>query len=209
MRTATRILLAAALAASAAGARAQDAAPTLQEDPRAAKFKDVERGFFVGFELGALGFTKTTAQDPNRYPYAADGGGASGGLLVGVNVGVDLGSHFALSAFFMGGNERASVNYGAFSVYALGLDGRFSFYSLRDRNGYERFYVYAHARSGVARSYPAGLFGDREVYFAIGPGIEYFTHLRHFSIGMAADLAYAAKAKAPGYAVYPTVRYTF
>ncbi len=33
-------------------ALAQDAAPQLQEDPRAAKFKDVERGFFIGFEAG-------------------------------------------------------------------------------------------------------------------------------------------------------------
>jgi len=209
MRTATRILLAAALAASAAGARAQDAAPTLQEDPRAAKFKDVERGIFVGFELGALGFMKTTAQDPNKYPYAQGGGGASGGLMVGANAGVDLGSRFALSAFFMGGSQQASVNYGAFSVYVLGLDGRFAFLSLRDRNGYERFYLYAHARAGFGRTYPAGLFGDRETYLAAGPGIEYFTHLRHFSIGLAADLAYAMKAKTGGYAIYPTVRYTF
>jgi hypothetical protein len=42
-----------------------------------------------------------------------------------------------------------------------------------------------------------------------GPGVEYYTRLRHFSIGLAADALYALKAKAAGYAVYPTIRYTF
>ncbi len=217
MRTFAKALAALALIAAVSAVRAQDSAPVLQEDPRAARFGDVERGFFVGFEAGWLSFSKTPVTDRALFPSTCpkdpslpcSGGGASSGLLVGVNTGVDLGSRLALSLFFLGGNERASVDYGAFSVYVAGADARVTLASLSDRNGIERMHVYVHGRGGYARTFPAGLFGDREKYFAGGPGIEYFTRLRHFSLGLAGDLAYAVTAKSYGFAVYPTVRYTF
>ena len=69
------------LAALAPGgpAHAQDAAPPPIEDPRAPKYKDVERGFFVGFEAGWLGLLKTPNQDPVKFPFATEGGGTRGG----------------------------------------------------------------------------------------------------------------------------------
>jgi hypothetical protein len=203
-----RILLAIALALPLAAA-AQESAPALQEDPRAARFDEVERGFFVGFEAGYLRLFDTPTADRAKFPYAGEGGGAAGGLLVGTHVGVDLGKWLAVSIFALGGNERASVDYGAFSVVAVGGDLRLSVWGSRDRNELERFFVYVHGRGGVARTYPEGLFGTDEILVAGGPGIEYFTRLRHFSIGLAADYTYAVKAKASGVSVYPTVRYTF
>jgi hypothetical protein len=197
------------LALAAPSARGQEAAPTLQEDPRAAKFRDVERGFFVGFDVGWLSFLKTPTADPLEHPYAGDDGGSSGGVLVGANLGVDIGSRVAVSLFAVGANERADVDYGAFSLYAGGLDLRYSFLAVKDRNGWERFFVYAHARGGYARTWPDGLFGDVETLVSGGVGIEYYTRLRHFSVGAALDGAYALKAGAPGWALYPTVRYTF
>jgi hypothetical protein len=203
-----RITLAIVLSLPLAAA-AQEAAPALQEDPRAAKYHDVERGFFVGFEAGYLGLTKTPTADPAKFPYAGTGGGRSNGLLVGVNVGVDLGNRLALALFGQGSNERAGVDYGAFSLYAVGLDARVALLGVRDRNDFERFYVYVHGRGGVARTYPEGLFGNSDFIVAGGPGLEYFTPLRHFSLGLAGDYVFATKAKAGGIAVYPTVRYTF
>ena len=205
----SRLAMVIASASLALAAHAQEAAPTLQEDPRAAKFKDVERGFFVGFDAGWLSFMKTPVADTVRHGYAGTDGGASSGILVGVNAGVDLFSRFAVSVFAVGANERASVNYGAFSLYAAGIDLRYSFWSMKDRNGWERFFAYAHARGGYARTWPTGLFGDVETLLSGGVGIEYFTRLRHFSVGIAADGAYAAKAGSLGWALYPTVRYTF
>ena len=187
----------------------QEAAPKLQEDPRAAKFKDVERGFFVGFEAGYLSLTDTPTADAEKFPLAGTSGGRASGLVVGALVGVDLGSRVSLAAFFQGGNARASVDYGAFSLFAAGLDLRVAVLGRKDRNDWERFYVYLHARGGLARTYPEGLFGTDEVIAAGGPGIEYYTKLRHFSIGMAADAVYATKAATAGFAIYPTVRYTF
>jgi hypothetical protein len=201
-------LLAAALLA-AGPARAQDAAPGAIEDPRAAKFADVERGLFIGFETGALALFKTPTVDPVKFPYAGTGGGTSRGMLVTLLLGVDLGTRTALSLYAQAAEQRASTNYGAFDLQAGGLDLRRALLGRADRNGWERFFVYAHVRGGVARSRPAGLFGDREVLLQGGLGAEYYTQLRHFTVGLQLDGVYALQAKAPGVAVTPTVRYTF
>jgi len=187
----------------------QDAAPRLEEDPRAAKFRDVERGFFVAFEAGYLGLLDTPTADVEKFPLAGESGGGAGGLLVGALAGVDLGSRVSVALFFQGGNARASVNYGAFSLFAGGLDLKVALLGRTDRNDWERLFVYVHARGGWAKTYPEGLFGTDDVVVSGGPGVEYFTRLRHFSVGIAADVVYATKAGAAGFAVYPTVRYTF
>jgi hypothetical protein len=204
-----RILAALAVAAPLL-ALGQEAAPQLQEDPRAARFRDVERGFFVGFEAGYMGFSDTPVAEPASFAFApAGGGGSASGMVVGVTAGIDLGKRLSLALFGQGGTQEADASYGAFSLFAGGLDVRVALFGVKDRNDWERFYVYLHGRGGYARSYPEGLFGTDDVLVQGGPGVEYFTHLRHFSIGLAADYVYATQAKASGFAVYPTVRYTF
>jgi hypothetical protein len=190
-------------------ALAQEAAPQLQEDPRAARFKDVERGFFVGFEAGYLGLLDTPTDDQEKFRLAGDSGGSAGGVLVGVILGVDLGKRISVGLYAQGGNERANANYGAFSLLSAGADAKVALVGWRDRNDWERVYLYVHGRGGYAKTYPEGLFGTSDVLVAGGPGVEYFTRLRHFSIALGADVVYATKAKAAGFAVYPTVRYTF
>ena len=208
MRThlALALALATLLPAAASG---QEAAPELQQDPRQARFRDVERGLFVGFEVGWLSLLDTPTQDPDAFPYAGDSGGAAGGVLVTASIGVDLGNRLSLSLFGVGTNQRASVDYGAFSLFGGGADVRFAFYGAKDPNDYERFFAFVHARGGYVRARPEGLFGDAEVLVAGGPGVEYYTRLRHFSVGLVADVVYALDAGAAGWAVYPTVRYTF
>jgi hypothetical protein len=202
-RTLALALLVPALAA------AQEAAPRLEDDPRAARFKDVERGLFIGFEVGYLGLLETPTADPERFPLAGADGGRAGGIVVGALAGVDLGRYLSVALFVQGGNARARQDYGAFSLYAGGLDLKVALFGSRDVNDWERLYVYVHGRGGYARTYPEGLFGTSDVLVAAGPGVEYYTRLRHFSVGLGADFVYATKAKAVGFAVYPTVRYTF
>jgi hypothetical protein len=187
----------------------QDAAPKLEEDPRAPKFKDVERGFFIGFEAGYMGLLKTPTADPEKFPLAGAGGGRAGGVLVGALAGVDVTKALAVAVYLQGGNARANPDYGAFSVYAAGLDLKLAVLGRKDVNDWERFYAYLHARGGYAKTYPQGLFGTNDTIVGGGPGIEYYTRLRHFSIALGADVLYATKAKAAGFAVYPTIRYTF
>ncbi len=190
-------------------ALAQDAAPQLQEDPRAAKFRDVERGFFIAFEAGYQGWLDTPTADPAKFPLAGASGGSAGGLEIAVLVGTDIGSRVSFALYAQGGNAKASPDYGAFGLYSGGADLRVALLGRSDRNDWERFYLYVHGRGGYARTYPSGLFGTNDVVVAGGPGIEYFTKLRHFSLGAAVDLVYATKAGALGYALYPTLRYTF
>ena len=204
----TRTLAALALLLPAL-ALGQESAPKLEEDPRAAKFKDVERGFFIGFEAGYVGLLETPTADPDKFPLAGSGGGSAGGILVGALAGVDIGRRLSIAAYLQGGNARASPNYGAFSVYAAGLDLKIAIIGRKDVNDWERFYVYLHGRGGYAKTYPEGLFGTNDTLVGGGPGVEYYTRLRHFSVGLGADVLYATKAKAAGFAVYPTVRYTF
>jgi hypothetical protein len=144
-----------------------------------------------------------------KYAYAGAGGGTATGFLVGTTVGYDLTDRFAVSLFALAGNASGGGSYGAFSVLATGGDLRFAPIVSRDGDGVPRLFGYLHGRVGYLSSYPQGLFGSSDVYLAGGPGIEYFTRLRHFSIGLSADVAYVAKAKALGIAVTPTMRYTF
>jgi hypothetical protein len=131
---------------------------------------------------------------------------------VGATVGYDLTPRLAIAAYALGGNSSASSSYGAFSVLSAGGDLRVALFGSRDANQEERLFVYLHGRGGYLLSYPRGLFGTsdgRDGYFAGGPGVEYFTRLRHFSVGVAADVAYLPRAKVAGLALTPTVRYTF
>jgi hypothetical protein len=198
-----------AIALLPAVARGQDAAPALQEDPRAAKFQDVERGWFVGLEAGYLGVLDAPVADPAHYPAAGTSGGFAGGMLVGMDAGVELGRHLAVSLFVLGSSATADPSYGSFSAFVGGADVRFGLLGLKDPNGYPRFVVYLHGRGGYAVSYPDGLFGTDDIFVAGGPGIEYYTRLRHFSVGLAVDYAYWLDSGASGFAIYPTVRYTF
>jgi hypothetical protein len=198
-----------AVLAAPGRAAAQDSAPPLQENPHSARFKDVERGFFVGFDAGYLRWLDTPTADTAKFPIAGKSGGAAGGLLVGLELGMDVTPHLAVALFAQGGNQRANVNYGAFTVLAGGADVRYAYHGRKDRNDWERLLFYVHARGGYAQTYPKGLFGTTDLLVQAGPGVEYFTKLRHFSVGAALDFVRATKAKANGVALYPTVRYTF
>ena len=203
------LVVAAAAAAAPGLALAQEAAPPMPEDPRAPRYRDVERGFFTGFEVGYLTLFKTPTADRAKFPFAGADGGRSSGFLAGVTMGYDVTPHVAVSAFALGGNSQANVSYGSFSTYALGGDLRLMMVIGRDSNQVDRVFFYVHGRGGLLMTRPEGLLGSSDVYLAGGPGLEYFTHLRHFSVGLAADVAYITKAKTAGLAVTPTVRYTF
>jgi hypothetical protein len=208
--TTIRLALVAALASAAVTAQAQDAAPAAAADPRAAKFNDVERGFFVGLEAGwPVVLTKTPTKDPVKFPAAPDGGGTATGLGIGLQLGYDVTSRVALSLFADGFFEKAGADYGAFDLMVAGADVRWAFYGLKDRNGWERFFVYAHARGGYVLTHPSGLFGTTDLMVGGGVGVEYFAQLRHFSWWAQVDGLYVVSAAAPGGALLTGVRYTF
>lgn len=206
-----RSLAAALLLAAAAPAPAQDAAPGPAEDPRAPRFADVERGLFIGFEVGwpVVLLDTPPAKDPLAFPSAADGGGTATGHLVGLQLGYDVTSRVAVSLFAEGIFEKASLDYGAFDLMVAGLDARVAFWAYRDANGWERLFTYAHARGGLSLAHPAGLFGDQDVLLGGGLGAEYFAQLRHFSWWVQVDGLYVLSAETAGVALLTGARYTF
>src|SRR5512136_430504 len=135
----------------------------LPDDPRAPKFREVERGFFAGLEVGYAGLFKTPVADTAKFPYAGTDGGYGGGLLIGLNAGYDVTPRFAVSLVGEFLTMTASPAYGAFSIMAVGADLRYAFVGTRDSNGVERFYVYAHARGAYSWMYPTGLFGTNDI----------------------------------------------
>jgi hypothetical protein len=207
---ANRLVLAAALALAAAATPAQDAAPGAVDDPRAPKFSDVERGLFVGLEAGwPVVLLETPTKDPVKFPQAEGGGGTATGLAAGLQLGYDVTSRLALSIFLDGYFMEADASYGAFDLMAAGLDVRYAFYAAKDRNGWERFFVYVHGRGGYVLTHPEGLFGDTDLLLGAGVGVEYFAQLRHFSWWAQVDGLYVLSAASPGAALLTGVRYTF
>jgi hypothetical protein len=206
----TRLAVLAALALAAAGAHAQEAAPSPVEDPRAPKFADVERGFFVGLQAGwPVVLLETPTKDPDKFPQAEGGGGTATGLAAGLQLGYDLTDRFALSIYVEGWFMEADASYGAFDVMSAGLDARWAFFASKDKNGWERFFVYLHGRGGYVLSHPSGLFGDTDLMLGGGVGVEYFAQLRHFSWWAQVDGVYVLDAASPGAALLTGVRYTF
>lgn len=203
-----RILLAFAMALPLA-AGAQEAAPLLPEDPRASRYQEVERGFFVGFEVGFLGVAKTLTQDRVKYPSAGAEGGFASGFVTGLNIGYDVTPQIAVSAFFLAGNATANASFGAFDLRVAGGDLRYAVPLIADDNGVKRFFAYLHARAGYLWSYPEDLFTKTDLMFGAGLGVEYFTRLRHFSVGLAGDGYYLKDTKVLVFTVAPTLRYTF
>jgi hypothetical protein len=201
--------VAAALAAPPARADGPTPAPALPEDPRAPKFAEVERGLFAGFEAGAVVLFRTPVADRARFPFAGSGGGRASGILVGAHVGLDVTPRLAVSVFALGADAQAGPSYGAFDVAAFGGDLRLALLGSKDANGVERLLLYVHGRGGWAATRPSGLLGTSDFLVAGGPGVEYFTRLRHFSVGLAADALYLTRAATAGLSFTPTVRYTF
>jgi hypothetical protein len=204
-----RTLTAAAILAGSIAARAQQAAPPLPEDPRAPRFAEVERGLHVGFESGPFMLFETPTDDRAKYPFAGPGGGRGTGLLVTTLLGYDLTPRLTASLFALGANASASASYGAFGLLATGADLRARVLSRRDRDGVERLHAFVHARGGYVVTRPTGLLGDTDLLVAGGPGVEYATRLRHFTVALAADFLWLGRAGAPGLSIAPSVRYTF
>ena len=213
-----KVLAVCALAALFPGwALAQEAAPQLEENPRAPRFNEVERGLFADAEVGFLGVTKTPVADQAAHSYACVGvapgascsGGFASGLALSVDLGYDFTRRFAGALFLLQAFESASQSYGSFQLTATGAELRWAFASSADANGVDRFFAYLRGRGAYVWTYPKGLFGTTDVLAGGGVGIDYYTRLRHFSVGLAVDGLYFFQAKVPAFDVLATLRYTF
>ena len=85
---------------------------------------------------------------------------------------------------------------------------RLSLAGISDANDVKRTWFYLRGGAGYAKFYPAALLSPDALLFA-GPGIEYFTRIRHFSIGFEVTGSYLLNSKTFGFALAPNLRYAF
>lgn len=225
LRIATPLAIALALCSQVAlaqEARATAAAAPVQ-DKAAETFNEVERGFFLGVTGGPSWVVNPPALAGGVRPF-------SSGQMAQLEIGTDIGNILSLSLFVQVTANRAGSDYlgnnparldpnpanrpapvsGDFSTLVPGLALRANLLGLTDAQGTRRTWIYARGGAGYALFYPSQLFkaGPEFLVFA-GPGLEYYTRLRHFSIGVEVTATVLATSGAFGFAVTPNLRYAF
>jgi hypothetical protein len=98
---------------------------------------------------------------------------------------------------------------GSFTALTLGAIAKVSPFGFKDANDVKRAYVYARLGGGYTLLGPSNFYKDGDISILGGVGIEYFTHLRHFSLGLTLDFFYGIQHMGPGLMLTPNLRYTF
>ena len=135
------------------------------------------------------------------------------GTRVGTRVGFDILNNIAIDAFVLGNFNQGLINIedardkqmtGDLSHLSVGAGARFAFITT------ERVFTFVRAGGGYAFWFPASLAGNiGSVHLDASLGVEYYTKLRHLSVGVEADFQALIAPMAIGVQVYPTLKYTF
>ncbi|HWV37832.1 MAG TPA: adventurous gliding motility protein CglE [Vulgatibacter sp.] len=191
------------------------AAAQARAEPAKVTYQEVERGVWVGSNLGAIYF----------FDLPGEGAAASWGSVVGVEAGVDLGKWVQLGVVAWGHSVGAPADYrgitddeldpkrsrGDFQSLLVGGSLRVAFLGFPDENSLDRTFVYARVAGGATLSRPVGIVDEQGTFAAAGLGVEYFTRLRHFSVGLELQgMGLVGDAgTALGVAMLPNLKYTF
>lgn len=189
---------------------AQTSAPT--RDKQAVVFDEVERGFFFSLQGGVSALFNPPALGDRPRPF-------SWGQMALVEVGYELFDRVAIAVFLMGVTNRASSVYtgysetqpasGDFSTFVPGATARISIFGLADSQDVHRTFFYVRGGAGYANFWPKALLPYGDLYVFAGPGVEYFTRLRHFSVALEVDGTMMLNTGTTGFAITPVLRYAF
>lgn len=191
------------------GAKAQTSS-ALKDKP-AVKYNEIERGAYFGVWAGPFYMLNPPAPESTPKPFSA-------GQLAQVSFGVDFGPHVALEVLLLATANRTNSEYlgnsgggasGDIVSLVPGAAAKVSLFGFDDGMDVKRLWVYVRAGGGYAMFFPKSLLPDNDILLFGGLGLEYFTRLRHFSVGLEASGQYFLSAGTIGFAVTPTVRYAF
>jgi hypothetical protein len=186
--------------------------PKPVEDKKAITYNEIERGFF--FEVRG-GFWSVV-----NPPRTATGTTYfSPGLAAQVDMGIDIGERVSPGLFLLAATNSMKSDYtglsaggtvsGDFSVLAPGAQVKVRIVGFNDSQDVKRTWVYARGGAAVVFYSPASLLPTLDVLISAGPGLEYFTSLRHFSIGIEANFNVMVLTQSVGFSVLPVVKYAF
>jgi hypothetical protein len=203
-------------------------APT--KDKEGVNFKEIERGLNVS--VGGGPYFMFTAPCPLKSCYANGANGApfSSGQTARVEIGFDIGSRPAgateeaplvtVSAFLIGTANRAGSDYigkqdprnpasGDYTALIPGANVRINLVGFPDGQEIRRTWIYVKGGGGYVFFQPSLLLPYNDVFLTGSAGIDYFTHLRHFTVGLELAASYMISSASFGFAVIPNLRYAF
>jgi len=194
-------------------AHAQNASPRKEAagDRAVESFNEIERGLYFAVQGGPFFIANPPSDGTNPRPF-------SPGQSAHVEVGVDIGERLSVGLFVLGAANRAGSEYigksggaasGDFSTLVPGATLRAHLVGFADSQGVQRTFIYARAGAGLAMFSPKLLLPDSDILVFAGPGVEYYTRLRHFSVGLEVTGNYLVSSGSIGFAVSPNLRYAF
>lgn len=176
-------------------------------DTKVVDIDEVERGLFVAVDYGVAYYLPGVG-DVNLNPTALEPA-----TRMGVRVGYDVLNNIAVDAFVLGTFQTGVINLddvrggkttGDIAQITPGLGVRFAFITT------ERVFAFARVGVGYALWFPEELTGSfGSIHTDASLGVEYYTKLRHVSVGVEADFQALLLPNAFGVHVYPTLKYTF
>lgn len=179
------------------------------EDKKGASYKEIERGLFFEARGGFNGIINPPGT----------GGTFSGGQGIGIDLGFDIGERISPSLFFLAFANRQGSQYrgfnttgaasGDFSAMVPGAAVKVHIVGFDDAQEVKRTWLYARAGAGVMFFSPQALLPNIDVLITAGPGVEYFTRLRHFVIGLEANFNFYALTQTIGFQGFLTFKYAF
>jgi len=196
------------------------------EDRKAITYNEIERGLFFGVSAGFWGTINPPAGAMSAQYF-------SPGQAALVEIGFDIGERVSPALFFLATSNRMGSDYtgtvrtcgaggardctsgespqavrsGDFGSIAPGVGARIRIAGFKDSQEVTRTWFYARVGGAFVVYQPAALISQPDVLLFAGPGLEYFTRLRHFSIGVDANFNFGALTQSVGFSVLPFVRY--
>lgn len=206
------------------------------EDKKGETFNEIERGFFFGVNAGFWATAMPPASVDSPRPFLT---GQSIQVEVGYDIGerVSPALFFLGAATNRAGREYRGFNpagksrdpqtkqlfdgagltgnvipetaSGDFGMLIPGATVKVRLVGFADDQGVKRGWLYVRGSGGVVFYSPSELIRSLDVLVQGGVGFEYFTRLRHFSIGVEANVHGGLLTSSVGFSVLPTVRYAF
>jgi hypothetical protein len=204
------VLFSALAAPTLAGAQPSTTDTASVQDRPAVTFNEIERGFYFSVQGGPSFLVNPPAEEGER-PFST-------GQMAQVELGVDIGERLSVGIFLMGAANRAGSDYtgnsggaasGDFSYLVPGAVARMHLVGFEDNQDVKRTWIYARGGVGYTLFSPKLLLPDSDILVFAGPGVEYYTRLRHFSVGLEVTASYLVSSGSFGFAVSPNLRYAF